>query len=806
MDQFEWRTDEDGKSEAFERPATELRLTPGRRRLVILVLLLTGVLVFAGYRLYRTGQGRVAEAMARTEADVRASHELVSRAALQADLELFARFSSSADPDWARAQEQLIAGARWLDRSTLDLTWQETLSSTAAITLSADLLEATVVSHEAYTFVNAGGEQEEAMLAQTRVYRLGPDRWLIAPPRDAFWGEEETIVLRRLRLTYPARDEALARRLAPDLSDLIERACHALADLRCPNDYRLSAHLTRDLALLQSGRRGALPLWTREPLTLPTPGLVGLPVDEPAYRALYLGYARHVTAVALSQLVDWHCCEQGLFFQALLEAQWQILGLAPAPQKPPATAYGQMLQSQLDVGNASSLWAQVPVVGDTPALQSARAIVAFLRQRFPQRPASAWQRALGDAERYPQWLAAVTGDAAGPALAMGWHSYLYEHAGDDGPQIAPQMPDEDLLLLCDVQGAGRRLMRFDPQTETFSREIDGPPLQMDAARAVLSLAPPDGVFFAGYEEGALQIWRWQNGEQQLIWDSGPQDNVRYRFEGASPGGHFIVVEASDRQRLLPHFRVAEVASCLNEGCRWRQTVYRPTWSADDHYVIHATAQGNMLYLAESGVRTQSFWHMDVGGAPVWLGPHTFAYVKQRAGDLGAVVLTEVDRRQVQTLVDVRDLHAKLPPGAIVAPSVGLARHPADGEVLFVALQTIRSEQPTSTYVFLARRDTGQLFNLFSATNADPQSLSASPAGRWLALATEEGLLLYDLVMDRGGIYAEGLQQIGPLWSPEGDWLFSGGEGRYTMVAPGKDVREVQAENISCEAAVWLEEG
>lgn len=806
MDHFEWHTDEDGNGEALERSAAEPRLTPRRRRLLTLILLLAGVLAFTGYRLYHSGQERVAEATASTEADVRASHELVSRAALQADLELFTRFSSSADPDWARAQEQLIAGKRWLDRSTMDLTWQETLSTTAAITLSADLLEANVVSHEAYTFIDVSGEQEEARLAQTRVYRLGPDRWLIAPPRDVFWGEEETVELPRLRLTYPARDEALARRLARDLSDLIARACGELEDIRCAHDYRLSAHFTRDLTLLQRGQSGALPLWTREPLTLPTPSLVGLPLDEAAYRALYLGYARHVTAVALSQLVDWHCCQQGLFFQALLEAQWQALGLVPAPQKPPATAYSQMLQSQLDVGNASNLWEQVPVAGDTASLQSARAIVAFLRQRFPQRSVSAWQRALGDSERYPQWLAAVTDDAAGPALAMGWHSYLYEHTADDEPQTAPQMPDEDLLLLCDAQGAGRRLMRFDPRTETFSREIDRPPFVMDTARAVLSLAPPDGVFFAGHEEGALQIWRWQNGQQRLIWDSGPPDSTRYRFEGASPGGHFIVVEVNDPQRLLPNYRVAEVESCLNEGCNWRQTVYRPTWSPDDRYAIHATPQGNMLYLAEIGVRTQSFWYMDVGGAPVWLGPNTFAYVKQRAGELSAVVLTAVDKRQVQTLVDVTDLRPQLPPGAIVAPGVGLARHPADGQVLFVALQTVRSDQPTSTYVFLARRDTGQLFNLFSAANADPQSLSVSPAGRWLALATEEGLLLYDLVMDRGGIYSEGLQQIGPLWSPNGDWLFSGSEGRYTMIAPGKEVREMQAEVVSCEAAVWLEEG
>jgi hypothetical protein len=803
MDHFEWRTDEDGAREAFEQPAPERRRAPRRAMLAILMLLTAGALVIAGHRLYRAAQVQIADATARVEADVRASHDLVRQAGERADLELFTRFLSSADPEWAMAQEQLVSGESWLDRSALDLSWQQTVSATAAITLSADLSEAEVVSQEVYTFTNAGGEQERASLAHTRVYRLGPDRWLFAPPHAAFWGEVFTTELPRLRLAYPARDEALAQRLAADLSELIERACNELEGLDCPVHFRLATYFTRNPAILQTGQLGSLPLWAQEPLVLPAPSLVGLPLDEAAYHALYLGYARHVTAATIGQLVDWRCCRQGLFYQVLLEEQWQALNLAPAPLRPPASAYRHMLQGQLDVGNATSLWVQAPAMGESPALQSTRAIFAFLRQRFSQRPIAAWQRALSQSEQYAQWVAAVTGERPGPALAMGWHSYLYERAGSEEPASTPPAPVEDLLLLCEVQGAGRRVMRFDPQTETFSPEIESAPLDVGDTLPRLAPAPPGGVFFAGYQDGALQIWRWQNGEQQLIWESEPEGDLHYRFEGASPDGHFIAVEVSGDRNVQPAYHIAGVTACLENGCEWSQSVYRPTWSPDDRFVVNTTPRGDLLFLGRTDLQEQSFWTMDMGADPVWLDVDTFAFVRRRAGELDAVVLMSVGIRQVQNLVGVDDLRAQLPRGGIVAPTIGLVRHPLDDNIHFVALQTVHAAQPASTHVFLVRRDTGQLFNLFSVADADPRSLSISPAGRWLALVTAEGLMLYDLVMDRGGVYAEGAQSFTPQWSPDGNWLFSGSEGRYTLIAPGKEVREVRAEAYICDAAIWL---
>lgn len=109
----------------------------------------------------------------------------------------------------------------------------------------------------------------------------------------------------------------------------------------------------------------------------------------------------------------------------------------------------------------------------------------------------------------------------------------------------------------------------------------------------------------------------------------------------------------------------------------------------------------------------------------------------------------------------------------------------------------------STHVFLARRDTGQLFNLFMTADGDPQSLSMSPAGRWLSLVTQDGLLLYDLVADRGHIYVDGPLDFAPQWSPSGEWLYAGSDGRHYLVAPDLENREVTAEPLACRYALWL---
>lgn len=811
MGSFEWLTDEDAAAD-LEGSEPDRPQEPKGRRLQIIVILVVLAAIAGGYWAYRTGIEHVADATQQVEADVRASHNLVRRAALQSDLQLFQRFLSSSDAEWAQTEEQLVIDESWLDRPNLGLSWQETLSATAAITVSANLLSSEVVSHERYGYQNGEGQEQTATLARTYVYRLGPDRWLYAPPESEFWGEEAVIDLPRLRLTYPARDGELARQLAADLNDLIDRTCNRLAGLNCPTFFRLSVHFATNPELLQSGKPGSVPLWAQKPLTLPTPGLIGLPLDADSYDALFLGYARPAVAAAIADVVGWRCCQGGLFFEALLEQQWRELGLRPLPDEPRPEAYGQLLQARLDVGAAEELWMQAPLEGDSPSLQSARIILAFLQQRYPQASAGHWQHELANAEEYAQWLSAVTNGGAGPALAMGWHSYLQVQSAEDETEAPPEPPAEDLLLMCSGEQDQAVLLRFDAQRQTFVSEIDD--LRLDGKSAPLQLwpAPPDGAIFATGEREDLHMHLWRDGQQTLIWEAEPGSGRQFSFLGASPDGRFVMAQEHGLQETVPPYRAADVATCLENGCHWRPSNYLIHWSPDGDHVINVRPEHNLLFVVESTTAAQAFRFMDTGSAPVWLDDETFAYLQTNEGRLSAIMLLSVDRPRAQTLVDLSTVLAHLPAtNATVRPEVGLVRHPSDENVLFLALRVVpdRLQEPAmsgSTHVFLVRRDTGQLFNLFTTADGDPQSLHMSPAGRWLSLVTGEGLLLYDLVADRGGIYVDGPQDFEPQWSPSGEWLYAGSQGRHYLLAPDRDTREVTGEPLACSHALWLGAG
>lgn len=810
MSSFEWLTDEDATGD-LQGPEPEQPGAPNGRRLRMLIFIVALVVIAGGYWVYRTGVEHVVEATEQVEADVRASHELVRRAGLEADLALFQRFLSSRDADWAQTEEQLVVDRRWLDRPMLGLSWQETLSSTVAITVSTNLLSSEVVSYERYSYLDAQGEEQTATLARTHVYRLGPDRWLYAPPDGEFWGDETTITAPRLRLITPTRDKQLAQRLSTDISDLIQRACEEIDDLRCPDSYRLSARFAATPELIQAGQPGTMPLWAQRPLVLPTPTLIGQPLDDATYHALLLGYARPAVAAAIADVTGWRCCQAGLFLQAFLEQQWHELGLEALPAKPEADAYGQLLQARLDVGTADELWTQAPLVGDSPSLQPARIILAFLRQRYPQAPTAEWQRALAVAEEYEQWLAAVTNGGGGPALAMGWHSYLQVHSAAEKPDVPPAPASEDLLLMCETGRDQAALVRFDAQTNAFVTELDG--LHADGKSAPLQLwpAPPDGVIFATGEPDSLQIHLWRDGQQLLIWEDEPQSERRFSFLGASPDGRFVMTEEHGLSEQVPPYRAAEVSTCLENLCHWRPSNYLIHWSPDGEHVINVRPEHNLLFAVESTTAAQAFRFMDTGSTPMWLDDETFAYMQTDEGELSAIMLMSVGQSRAQTLVDLSQLPEPLPPDAEITSDVGLARHPTDENVLFVALQASPdmfedSARSAPTVVFLARRDTGQLFNLFTAWNGAPQTLSISPAGRWLSLVTRDALLLYDLIKDRGTVQVDGPIDFAPQWSPSGEWLYAGSDGRHYLVAPDLDNRELSAEPLTCNHALWLGAG
>lgn len=810
MSGFDWKTEEDRDSPIVE-PEQGPALPPRRRRLLFLFLALLLFVAGGLFWGYRVTEEHLAQTNARVKRDVRASHELVKEAARHSDLELFQRFLSSADPDWTRAQKQIVADDLWLQRPVLGLQWQSSVTSSAAITLSADLLEAEVVSRETYAPRGDAPSDDPLTFLQTFVYRLGPDRWLYAPPRADFWGETQTTRLSRLRLIYPARDEAIAQRLAQDLNGVVERACGELPDLRCSDEYRLGLDFSSDAGQLLVGSPGAMPLWGQATLALPTPTLVGIPQDQAAYEALFRGYAVHVAATAVADQVGWECCEKGLFFQALLQQQLQRLELLP-PVSAEAADVTLLSQGRLNVHDFDHLWDESPKLNPLPpttALPSALSIVDFIQERRPELSAGALQRELAAAPTYDDWLSRVVGDVPEAELALSFASFLRSRPRQAQSASPPALPREDPLLLCRTEDGTSSLLRYDLRAESLLPQDLGADFQGTGPATTIEPMPSGGALIVDHHvapggEGArLRLLLWDDGQQRLLWDSGELAEDRYHYVDLSPDGRHVVVEEINPERRLNAFLVGEVAQCLEKECRWNRSIYRPTWSPDGRYIMNAMPQGNLVFLSEAQYLVQPFWYLDYGTSPFWLNVQTFGYVKRSADDrLSSVVIGSVSERQVQTLVTRDDLLSRLPSSTILTPSVNVVRHPADPRLLFLAVEGVRSPGPSPTHIFVILRDGPQISLLLTVPDADLSSLSLSPSGRWLALDTAEGSLVYDLVRSRSELLPSNGTAPPPSWSPEGDWLLAVDEGSLRLYAPGGGARQALQEPVSCQAVVW----
>ncbi|HSM55216.1 MAG TPA: hypothetical protein VK879_03595 [Candidatus Sulfomarinibacteraceae bacterium] len=823
MANFQWRTDDEELTDPQD-------LSPGGgpdRRRVVYVLLFVIVLAAGGYGLYRSYRGveeHLAETTERVEAEVRASHNVVQSAANRADSELFVRFLSGADARWSATQEQLVAGEAWLHRPGLGLEWQPAQRATEpgtaiTVSLSSDLTEAILQSRETYRLALPGGEgrAERVELEQTAVYRLGPDRWLYAPPEAEFWGETRELSLSRLELIYPARDEGLVTRLAADLNGLVAQVCDG-AGGECPDDFRLQVQFGRDPALLLPEAARILPTWAERLPGLPAPTLVGLPVDEAGYQALYAVYARQVASSALVTLSGWQCCVQGLFVQALLDVELQALGLAPLT---PEASDVRRLASRQRVGLLSDfghLWSRSPALEGTAqerrALAAAQSVVAFLLEREPDQDAAALLHALADADSYEAWLADVTG-VTSPELSLSWRSFLYD-AAQTTEGGASGAGEASLLALC-VAGAGEDgggeegvLLAFDDADEpVVVSGVEGLAGMEPTSR--LSPYGPGGALLAaqGAAGERLKLFLWRAGQGQPIWDSGegPDAGYQFQFVGSSPDGAYIVIEEVVAERQLNIYRVAEMARCLEGNCRWRRSIYRPLWSPDDAYVINT--RSNLLFLTGSRSFVQPYWYLDYGSSPFWLDEDSFGYVQHtREGQFASVVLGAVGHREIQTVVGSNQLQPLLPPGTIMAASVEPLAHPLTGDIFFLAAPAIRSGTPAPTYVFaISRENEDEGYRqtlLFAADDVAPGSLLVSPSGRWLSAQTAEGLVVYDVVRDRSRVLAEVRPEGPTVWARDGSRLFVPGAGGSWLVAPGDDYRSARVGHEGvCREAVWV---
>ena len=179
----------------------------------------------------------------------------------------------------------------------------------------------------------AEAEEISITLERILVLRRGRERWLHFAPQRSFWGNWQTAHSQYITLSYPQRDEELAEQLLDDLDQDVADMCNALPEDNCTPDFLLHIRLDNDPRSLvdMADPSNILTPAAGNIVRLPTPSLVGIPVDEDGYQALRQGYAAHVLTAAITANVHYTCCENGLLYQALIDKHLSQFGLRPWP-------------------------------------------------------------------------------------------------------------------------------------------------------------------------------------------------------------------------------------------------------------------------------------------------------------------------------------------------------------------------------------------------------------------------------------------------------------------------------------------
>lgn len=420
---FDWQSEEEDSWDDYS-PSEVKQGNTSRKRRWWLTLLVIPLLLGGAILAFRQLEDYTMAAEMTAENDIISSSNLVQAAAMDADGELLSTVLSGRDPGWTRTQLLLVNGEEFYDREPFGLNWQPQASPTEVqVTVSPDFSDAVVTTRHKYKFEEDGDRSQDITLEHSSVFRRGEDRWLMSPPIGDYWGEPITINGQFLSLTFPSRDEAIGRRLAADLEEVLSSTCSNLDGLDCGPDTHLFVNLDTDPQSMIDMAKAETRLKITQDLFLPAPSLVGIPIDEGGYRALYRGYARSVVSSFLGQVADWNCCDHLLFYQALLDMQLAELGLGSWPIN--ENQYQLLLDGRGELSEV--LWsgeASPSELLEWPDSWQAYVIVEYIVADWADVPLIEMQRNLTRFTFFSEWLESVSREGTKRSFPLGWHHFL----------------------------------------------------------------------------------------------------------------------------------------------------------------------------------------------------------------------------------------------------------------------------------------------------------------------------------------------------------------------------------------------
>lgn len=832
---LDWRTLEDEEGRVQEEAPEAIARAPQRRSRNRWLSVLVALLVVAAvtWVVRYVLQERLNTVSAAVEAEVLSMHDLVQQAERAIDGALFGSMISPDYPNWGGIQkEMLLSGERW-DRPYFDLALNRDADDTPPtgevtdINFTSDWRMATVTL--AFPYVRADGSP--VTLHQVVTYRDEATGWALVPAYPSFWGETKTFTGGHLTVKYPERDAPTVERLAREWDAMLITACEEFDDLRCRDTWRLHVELSTESGPLarMSERVSRGPLWKGmshaspvnrgadgSDLVLPTPSLVGSPVDDAGYHALRAGYAPLIVGGAIADLVNWRCCEKIVFFRALVDKQLSQLGVMPWPLTP--SDYEDILQGSIhDVANLHWVYLQRSYSNITPQIQKiVYSLVDFILATNPERSPASLQRLLLRYDTYRPWLLSALPTSAAQTrqgsytrwIQKNWIQYADQQmAADAAPGSA--LPQQDLQLLCTVErSSSANLYRFNVQLQQFSQENHSGrfrlmyPLPDDTGVLLQRLGDTDAT-----ESGPpVQIWR-QGQVQEVAYRS---QNVTL-FAVDNTADRILFYAYSSRQRPSVGFTYLDQAECDGGACAIRSLDGWPAWSPDREKTIVSHGDG-VLWLGNQEAEPQMA--VARGRSAAWLDNSRFAIVQPDEG-MQVAVMT-LPNLELRTIVEVERLADALQTAAapVRITPVALAAHPALPNRLFIGAQVEGGTGREASHVFLYDLAADELSPVLQLEDPfEPyRSLRFSPDGSWLFVHSIERrasgwhLHLHNNQTGDTLTYSSESSLAFPGYdlTADGAWMVRLDDGFIHLIPlNGGRQRLVSHDFAHCYAAVWV---
>ncbi len=854
MSNFDWQTEEDDKwdAEPFSPPSPR----PPRRFPWQMAVMIVGLLMLAGGVLYWQVGQRVAVANDAAEADVLSTYNLVNRVVAAQDVDLLSPLLSGRDMSWARDQEGLVVEGFFYDRAALGLTAvapPPVLAIEAerpyTLTLSPNLDAAELTFTQPYLAEVTG---EEVLLAHTAVYRLGRERWLLAPPESEFWGEWQTTETGGITFIYPERDAEMAERLAQDLAANLEKICRSEVDFTCPPLSDLQMRFETGPASLQRVTDPTEIYARNLQLKAPAPTLVGLPLDEAGYEALLTGYTRLLAAAVIADAVGYECCDQAPLFQAMVDYQLYRLGLRAWPVT--RETYKQVTANDSGLLTIGGFWA----ANDFARLQEESAwqvyaFVDFLAAENPSLSPVDLLRGLLAASSFSQWLMTLSiesydGALLQNALAQSWWFYAQARLQETAGPL-PSSPSQDLQLVCTRPSS---LENNPDRAELYhlhwqdGRWQSTSELQFPGFMFFASLPDDSGLVLQGidFENERWRTMIWQNGagfdlptnETQFFLSLGQTD----------PNGRYLLVYPGDENSSQTNPVLLDLQQCNDEDCSLIPLAGNPLWSPDGRQtLLEQVDVSDMLRFMVNNQIIIMYGFSDLlrelpilrgdalgagdsapvaeGTAPFWLSDTEYGFVRhaeQPVNETGdRIMAASIADDAARPLLSSLDLRQAMPPKdrpARLTIQYALA-NPANPDQLAV----LATAQATG-HLFLADWASGQAEWRLSFRIEGNHVFGFSPDGRYLvttgiplaeadAPETVNAYFLHDIVRNETHTTFTGAAMPGPSsgfdWSADGQWLALLVDERFVhLVAPEYGYRQnIWLDLGSCSSIAWVNE-